>query len=115
VLALPHDPNLHEYSTRFEKTTYPAEFLFGPGTWEEVRDWILTNEPTADAVDYLDRTFVVRQGDGQVDLPRRPEVAAALPSASAQAPGTYSEPTTPTRPTTTFEAQEEPPSTIVPK
>lgn len=77
--AVPHDPDLHLYSTRFEKTTYPAEFLFGPGNWEEARDWIIDNQPTGDFVAYLDRIFVVRERGGQVDLPRRPEVAAALP------------------------------------
>lgn len=80
VRAVPHDPDLHQYSTRFEKTTYPAEFLFGPATWGEARDWILTNEPTADAVDYLDRTFVVRERNEHVERPRSPEVAAALPA-----------------------------------
>lgn len=79
VRAVPHDPDLHQFSTRFEKTTYPAEFLFGPGTWAQARDWIVANEPTGDSVDYLDRTFAVRERGGSVDLPRRPEVAAALP------------------------------------
>jgi hypothetical protein len=79
VRGVPDDPDLPQYSARYEKTFYPADLLFGPGTWREAQEWLLANNPTADAVNYLDRLFAVRERDGQVDLPRRPSVAAALP------------------------------------
>ena len=79
LLAVEKDSRLWQYDSDFEATDYPAELIWGPGSWTEAASWLLQNRPESDAIEYLDRLFLIRTVDGQVDRPRRPQVALALP------------------------------------
>jgi hypothetical protein len=68
-----------EFDAQYERTKYPAELLWGPGSREEALAWIKEEKPQADTVSYLDRLFAVRIHEGRMSFPRRPEVALALP------------------------------------
>ncbi|WP_143120726.1 hypothetical protein [Actinacidiphila alni] len=76
--TVPTDPELLEYDARFETTRYPADYLWGPGTRKGALDWLEANEHGDDAVDTVDRTLLVREHEGTVYLPMRPEVAAGI-------------------------------------
>lgn len=71
------DDDLTSYSTDYELTTFPTEWLWGPGSHHEAIDWLDREQPQPDTVDYLDRKLLVRVVGDNVELPRRPEVAAA--------------------------------------
>jgi len=76
--AVEHDPDLWEYDSHFETTAYPAELLWGPGLWAEAEDWLVEHRPQPGETEYLDRLFLVRTFERQVERPRRPEVALGL-------------------------------------
>ncbi len=80
--AVPQDDGLWEFDSRFETTTFPAESCWGPGTWDEALAWLRTERPQGDEVDPLDRLFLIRVHGDEVELPRRPEVAAGLTGAA---------------------------------
>lgn len=68
-----------DFDAQFERTTFPSELLWGPGSRDEARAWLESVNPTAGTVQYLDRLFALRIHDGRVSLARRPEVALAVP------------------------------------
>lgn len=61
-----------------EMTVYPADLLWGPGTWDDARRWIAHTTPEPDEAQYLDRSFVLSAAAGRVGAPMRPEVAAGV-------------------------------------
>lgn len=73
------DDDQMEFDAQFERTKFPSELLWGPGKKEDALAWLQTDQPAGDTVQYLDRLFAFRINDGKVSLPRRPEVALALP------------------------------------
>jgi hypothetical protein len=73
--AVPND-ELTSYNSVYETTRYPAELLWGPGTEAQLQAWAPTAPTDTDSVTYLDRYFLVREHDGEVDLPMRPSIAA---------------------------------------
>lgn len=79
VRAVFDDNGIWEFDAQYERTTYPAELLWGPGTLNEALSWITEAKTQADTTAYFDRLFTVRIYEGRVSLPRRPEVALALP------------------------------------
>jgi hypothetical protein len=80
VLAAAHDTDdLCQFDAPFETTRYPTELLWGPGTPAEALAWLTEHHPVDDEIDHLDRDFLIRYHDGQVDPPRRPPIAAGLP------------------------------------
>lgn len=76
------DENLRAFHSDYETTLFPSEFLWGPGSRVEALDWLESEQPQTDEVEYLDRWFLIRSRGDQVDLPRRAEVAAGLTSES---------------------------------
>lgn len=79
VQAVFEDEGIWEFDARYERTGFPAELLWGPGTREAALSWLEENSPEPDTKPYLDRIFAVRICDGRASLARRPEVALALP------------------------------------
>ena len=73
-----HDDDLTSYMSDFERTTFPTEWLWGPGSHTEAISWLEEHQPGPDRVDYLDRKLFVRVRGEAVELPRRAEVVAAL-------------------------------------
>lgn len=78
VRAVEIDEDVWEFDAHYEVTSFPAEFLWGPGSWQEAVAWLKRERPSPDEVEYLDRLFAIRVHDGRPDLPRRPEVAAGV-------------------------------------
>jgi len=74
-----NDPDLTQFDARFERTSYPAELLFGPASFARAREWVERADPQPDTIKHLDRLFVLRTYDGKVSLPRRPEAALGVP------------------------------------
>ena len=58
----------------FQATSFPCELLWGPGPWDALIGQLdrFEGEALNDQVQYLDRVFVVRNHDGEVDDPRSP-------------------------------------------
>jgi hypothetical protein len=57
----------------FQMTNYPAQLLWGPGSWDDLMQVIdrFSDEAPVDEVTFLDRTFYVRRtSDGTVEHPR---------------------------------------------
>ncbi|MEU2357691.1 hypothetical protein ABZ599_32750 [Streptomyces misionensis] len=75
------DPNLLDYDARRASTSFPAQYLWGPGPREQAVAWLSEHQPDPDLCDYLDQIVLVRLHDGHVDLPVYPGVAAGLPAA----------------------------------
>ncbi|UOZ05683.1 hypothetical protein [Amycolatopsis sp. WQ 127309] len=73
------DPGLTEFDSLHDTTQYPADLLWGPGTITDAAVWFAENLPESDEVDYLDRTFAIRQHGSDLYLPMRHSIAAALP------------------------------------
>lgn len=73
------DDDLWDFDTEYERTTFPTDLLWGPGTPDEALSWLRGAQPHLDAVSPLDRVFAVRLHAGRRSLARRPEVALALP------------------------------------
>ena len=78
VLGVPHDEGLMRYDARFERTVFPAEYLFGPCALSDAFEWVGEHHALGAAVTYLDRIFAVRSAGQEVDRVRRPEVMAGL-------------------------------------
>lgn len=83
VRAVDRD-NLGEYSSTFEATAYPCDYLWGPGDREAATAWYQRAAPNPDVVDYLDRWFVVRHDEGRPESVLRPETFLAIPAGSRQ-------------------------------
>lgn len=84
VRAADHE-HLSDYATTFEATTYPVDFLWGPGERDAAIEWYTATAPCGDIVaDYLDRWFVVRHDDGVTGLPLRPTTFLAIPKGSRE-------------------------------
>lgn len=79
LAAVPQESSLDDFDTRYERTDYPSELLWGPGGRYEALSWLDANYPAGDKTRYLDRIFAVRRADGKTHLPRRPNVALGLP------------------------------------
>jgi hypothetical protein len=88
VRAVAHDDGLMRFDSLFEVTTYPCELLWGPGNAWDAVTWAERELPKGDAVDVLDRLFLVQYDRGRLYLPRRPEIVLGLTD-SEQA-GTWS-------------------------
>ncbi len=79
VLAPEAQDDLVEFDARYELTSLPTDWLFGPAPFDEAAAWLRSNTDVRDAVDALDRIFAVRVSGGKVFLPMRPEVFKAVP------------------------------------
>ncbi|HEV2450737.1 MAG TPA: hypothetical protein VGS62_02270, partial [Streptosporangiaceae bacterium] len=77
ALASPGDPDLGDYDARYETTNRPCEWLWGPGTPAEARDWLQSNPPPGDQAETIDRLFLLRYHDSLLWLPQKPATAAA--------------------------------------
>lgn len=73
-----HDGGLFEFSTDFATTTFPSEWLWGPGSLHDALGWLRDEQPSPDLVDPLDQPFLVEIKEGRAQRPRRPDVAASL-------------------------------------
>lgn len=80
VRAVFEDEGVWEFNAQYERTNFPAEFLWGPGRPEEALAWINEAQPKSDTTDYLDRLFALRIHESRASLAMRPEVALALPA-----------------------------------
>ncbi|MFE7558516.1 hypothetical protein [Kitasatospora sp. NPDC057500] len=74
------DPDLSQFDSRHEATWYPVDLLWGPGSRQDGVAWLDANEAQPDECDYLDRVFAIRYDSGELYLPMRPSIAAALPA-----------------------------------
>ena len=74
------DEGIWEFDAQYERSNFPAELLWGPGTRASALAWLKENAPGHDTVSYLDRLFAVRIHEGRASIARRPEVALALPA-----------------------------------
>lgn len=81
VRAVFDDRDLHLFESRYETTTYPSEWLWGPGSATDARRWLEDNSSEGDDCDFLDRVLVVRVDDSKVYSPMRPDIAAIVPTA----------------------------------
>jgi hypothetical protein len=78
VRAVPHDEGLMRLDALYESTTYPCDFVWGPGAWKDASAWLEQEQPPEDEVDVLDRLFFVQRHNGRLYLPRSPHVVAGL-------------------------------------
>jgi hypothetical protein len=81
------DPFIMEFDNSFEKTDFPTELLWGPGSYEGALRWLDDARPQQDSRDHTDRWFVIRVVGEVVHLPRDPANAAR--AAEADASGTW--------------------------
>src|SRR4029077_8174087 len=80
VRGVDGDEGLWELDAQFERTNLPSEYLWGPGDKVGAITWLRANQPDGDEVQYLDRLFAIQVLEGKVYLPRRPEIALAIPA-----------------------------------
>ncbi len=69
---------LDRFDSLYEVTAYPADLLWGPGRRADAVTWLDSADPQPDAVDFVDRDFVIRHHAARLYMPMRPETAAAL-------------------------------------
>jgi hypothetical protein len=79
ILAFDRDESVWYFHSDFEATMLPAQYLWGPGSYQEALDWLATVEIEAEEVDYVDRHFVVHMPNEQNELPRNINQFAGLP------------------------------------
>ncbi|MCB8902077.1 MULTISPECIES: hypothetical protein [unclassified Streptomyces] len=72
------EPHWMNFDGRYELTRYPVDYLWGPGSRDEALAWHTEHRPQEDAIDFVDRVFLLREVDGRIHHPMRPEVAAGL-------------------------------------
>jgi hypothetical protein len=77
--AVPED-DLTNFDARYERTAYPADLLWGPGSRLEAMEWAKRDEPLPDTTTHLDRLLAIRRDQGKVFLPCRPEMFLNLPA-----------------------------------
>ncbi|MEV0401078.1 hypothetical protein [Actinoallomurus sp. NPDC050550] len=82
------DPRLLGFDARSATTTFPAQYLWGPGSRQEAIAWLRDHHPEPDVCDHLDQVVLARVHDGQVEMPMYPGIAAGLPAAE-QRDGTW--------------------------
>lgn len=87
VKAVADDPGLFDFNSRYEMTSYPAEWLWGPGTVDDAVAWMHATDPVVDDQDHLDRVFAIRADDGYLYAPQRPEIA--VEAAAPDQPGDW--------------------------
>jgi hypothetical protein len=78
LLAAPEDPDLMEFDSAFELTSYPSELLWGPGDAAAAVKWWTTSPDRHDVAGHLDRIFAVQKTATQTFLPRTPSTFASL-------------------------------------
>jgi len=66
------------FDARYETARYPSEWLWGDGSPRDALAWLRREQPASDAVDILDRAFLLRFHDDLLYLPRSPDIAAAI-------------------------------------
>lgn len=76
--TFPEDRHLLDFDARFETTTYPADYLWGPGSRAEALAWLEDHPPADDSTDPVDRILLLREHNGIVYLPMRPQAAAGI-------------------------------------
>jgi hypothetical protein len=81
VRAVAEDDGLCDFDAHHERTLFPAELLWGPGTRQDALRWLSVERPKTDTVEYLDRLFTLRIHDHRVSLPITPETMLGLPEA----------------------------------
>jgi len=77
VLAVYGSEGVSEFDVNYERTRFPTELLWGPGSTREALEWLKINQPKPDTISSLDRLVVLRIHEGRVSLPMRPEIALA--------------------------------------
>jgi hypothetical protein len=77
--VLPLSPHWAGFDSRFQTTTLPTQYLWGPGNAIEALAWMTEQQPTLGTVDPIDQLVLIRHDRTDVYLPQQPEVAAALP------------------------------------
>jgi hypothetical protein len=70
---------MFQFDAQFERTCFPTELLWGTGTPRDAHAWCVRESPGKGSVRYRARLFALRIDQGRVSLPRRPEVALAIP------------------------------------
>ncbi|HEV2377002.1 MAG TPA: hypothetical protein VGS19_33170, partial [Streptosporangiaceae bacterium] len=78
VRGVPHDWDLMHFDARYDTGRYPAEWLWGPGTGQEAMRWLASEQPSDDAVDTLDRFFLLRCLAPILYVPKSPDQAASV-------------------------------------
>ena len=79
VLGVEGDATLRGFDNRYERTAFPSELLWGPGSKAEAEAWLAEHGVASDECATIDRRFAVQAVGGKTYLPRRPEVALGLP------------------------------------
>ncbi len=79
VLGAEGDTTLMGFDSRYERTAFPSELLWGPGSKAEAEAWSAEHGVVSDECAVIDRRFAVQVVGGKTYLPRRPEVALGLP------------------------------------
>jgi hypothetical protein len=79
VRGVLQDEGLFDYDAAFEDTRLPTDLLWGPGNYREAISWLDEHQPQPDAVDHLDRWFVIHGSGENADRPRTPNLFAGLP------------------------------------
>lgn len=72
------DWDLLHFDARFDTGRFPAEWLWGPGSARDAMSWLARNQPPDDAVDVLDRIFLLRYHGQILEVPRNPDQAASV-------------------------------------
>ena len=70
---------LEAFDARYDTTSFPLKYLWGPGARDQARAWLAEHQPPSDEVTPLDRLFLIRRQGGKVYLPVRPENFLSLP------------------------------------
>lgn len=77
--GVPSDRDIRNIDPECERTTYPADILWGPGPRRDASAWLQMTVPIGDEVTYFDRLFALRRDNGQVYMPCRLGVMRLLP------------------------------------
>jgi hypothetical protein len=77
VRGVAGDWDLNRFDALYETSRYPAEWLWGPGSFSDALTWTREVNPVTDTIDTLDRYMVMHYRDGLLYLPQNPHVAAA--------------------------------------
>jgi hypothetical protein len=59
VRAVWDDGGIWDFNAQYERTNFPAELLWGPGSPEDALAWLNEASPDGDTTEYLDRLFAV--------------------------------------------------------
>jgi hypothetical protein len=78
LLAAERDESVMGFDSRYERTSYPSELLWGPGDKASALAWLAEQETQTDECDNIDLRFAVQVTEDKIYLPRRLEVALGL-------------------------------------